>query len=189
MIKRVVIITLILLVAILVPIFWAASSAGFNVTAVLSRMPVTKMFFAPPAEEPPDIIPISPLEKENQELRSTIAQLEGKIAALEGEKTKIMQEQAELQQELADLRAYKSQREDLIINSRQLASFYKEMKPEAVARIMENMDDNTVLLVLPLLDKEQSGKILSLLDPQRAALLTQILLGTANPPSWEEQLE
>ena len=100
-----------------------------------------------------------------------------------------MLENAQSQQELIALREYKSQRENLIINTKQLASYYREMKPEAVVNIMNNMDDNTVLLILPLLETDQSGKILALMDPQRAALLTQILLGTINPPQIEEHNE
>lgn len=186
MAKKIIIITLILLIAIFVPILWAANSAGFNMNALLSKMPVTKMFIKAPAQGEVNIIPVSPVEKENQELRSKITELEGKMTALEGEKTKIMAENALSQQELATLRAYKAQRENLIVNSKQLASYYREMKPEAVVNILNNVDDNTVLLILPLLDKEQSGKILGLMDPQRAALLTQILLGTSNPPPVEQ---
>jgi len=184
MARKIIIIALIVLVASFVPFLWDVNSGGFKITAVLSKMPVTKMFIKPPVTDTGQVLPVSPVEKENQELRSKITELEGKISSLEAEKTKIMQDNALSQQELASLRAYKAERENLVVNSKQLASYYKEMKPEAVVKIMNNLDDNTVLLILPLLDKEQSGKILGLMDPQRAALLTQILLGSA-PPAAE----
>lgn len=189
MAKKIIIITLILLIAIFVPIFWAANSTGFNINAWLSKMPVTKMFIKAPVMSEVNVIPVSPIEKENQELRSKITELENKVSSLEGEKTKIMSENAQSQQELIALREYKSQRENLIINTKQLASYYREMKPQAVVNIMNNMDDNTVLLILPLLETDQSGDILALMDPRRAALLTQILLGTINPPQIEEHNE
>lgn len=186
MAKKIIIITLIILIAVFVPVFWAAKAAGFNISAFLSQMPVTRMFFKPPPQEEEPIIPVSPLEKENQELRSKVTELERKIADLEGEKTRILQEFAQYQQELVSLREYKEKSENFIVNTQQLASYYKEMKPEALAEIMDNMDDYSVLLILPLLDKEQSGKILDLMDPRRAAMLSQTLLGTVNPPALED---
>lgn len=175
MTKRILLIFIILLIIALIG---AAIASGISLQAVLSRVPGAEKFIkttAPVTSQIPVVV--SPVEEENQKLKNMIKELESRITSLESEKTGLMEQSTLNQQELIELRAYKNEREKIIVNSKQLASYYQEMKPEAVAKIMNNLDDDTVLLILPLLEKEQTAKILSLLDPQRAALITRILLG------------
>jgi flagellar motility protein MotE (MotC chaperone) len=126
----------------------------------------------------------SPLEEENQILRLQITDLENRIVAIQKEKETLLQQNDEDQQELNELRDYKENKENIFIEAQQMAAYYREMKPDAIIRVMDNLDDDTIVIILPLLDSEQVAKILSLMEPQRAALLTQMLLG--NNPVLEE---
>ena len=167
------------LVAMVIGGLWAADRAGMiDLNIALQKLPVlnkNKYVKEPaPASKSPVI---SPIELENQKLRNDLKNMEAKFAAFENEKTKLLEQIYQLQQELTELRAYKEKNENKAIQAKELAYYYKEMKPEAVLKVMENLDDDTVITILPLLNKEQAGKILGLMEPQRAARITQLLLG------------
>jgi len=166
------------LTAIVGGALWAANIIGIiNVKAMISNLSYKNILMKQPGGNEPNIPTISPIEKDNQELRAAVKTLEEKLVNLESEKTSLLKQVEEMQQEVTSLRTYKTEKENFIINTGQMAAYYSEMKPDAVVKIMNNLDDNTVMAVLPLLDKEQVAKILALMEPQRAALLTQLLLG------------
>lgn len=119
---------------------------------------------------------VSPIEKENKKLRKENKDLEYKLTTLEGEKTKLLEQVTELQTELTKLRADITEQKTAVLNAEELAAYYQEMKPEAVVKIMDNLDDEVLLTILPLLEKKQTAKIIALMDPQRAAIITQLLL-------------
>lgn len=54
-----------------------------------------------------------------------------------------------------------------------LAKIYSSMKPEAAARVMAQLDDETFVLVLQKLNQRQAAKILVFIDPTRVARLTE----------------
>lgn len=54
-----------------------------------------------------------------------------------------------------------------------LAKIYSSMKPEAAARVMAQLDDETFVMVLEKLNQRQAAKILVYIDPARVARLTQ----------------
>lgn len=146
-----------------------------NLNPVLSKIPLLSSFVIKPPEVPENLT-ISPIEEENNKLKKANKEFENNITTLEGEKTKLLEQIVELQTELTELRAYKTTKEAATINAQELASYYREIKPEAVVKIMDSLDDETILTILPLLEKEQTGKIMALMDSQRAALITQLLL-------------
>ncbi|MBZ4653167.1 MAG: MgtE intracellular region [Peptococcaceae bacterium] len=165
------------LIAIVLGGLWAADKAGLiDLRIALQKIPVLSKYAKEPAPVP-KIPVISPIEQENQKLRSDLKDFETKLTAFENEKTKLLEQIYQLQQELTELRAYKEKNENKAIHAKQLALYYSEMKPEAIVKVMENLDDDTVITILPLLNKEQTGKILALMEPQRAARITQLLLG------------
>ena len=118
----------------------------------------------------------SPLENENNQLRQLRRDLEYQITNLEHEKTKLLEQITELQTELTEIKAKLIKQETKAINIEELAAYYQEMKPEAAVRIMDNLDDDIVVTILSLLEKKHTAKIIALMDPYRAALITQLLL-------------
>jgi flagellar protein FlbB len=168
-----------LIIALLVAAVFAANAAGvIDLRSTAAEIPVLNSLIGTTAGNEEEI-PVSPIEEENKRLLKQIAELEKKITELEGEKTKALEQVALSQQELTELRAYKTEKENIVISATEIAAYYKEMKPEAVVKIMNTLDDDTVITILPLLEKDQSGDILALMDPQRAALITQMLMGTS----------
>ena len=174
------------LAAALGGLLWAANLIGvISIKDVTANLSYKAIFMKQPPDAGYNIPAESPIEKENRELKAALGTMEARLVALEGEKTNLLKQIEEIQQELTALRAYKTEKENFIINSRQMASYYSEMKPEAVVEIMNDLDDSTVISILTLLEKEQTAKIFSLMEPQRAALLTQMLLGS-NAPDAEK---
>ncbi|MFY9174739.1 MAG: hypothetical protein WAO24_05265 [Peptococcia bacterium] len=176
MAKRIILIIVIVLVVIMVPLFWAARTTGFNVQALLSKLPITSMFIEAPPEAEPVIVPISPLETENKELQGQIRELQEQIGALENENNQLKSENEEIKREITDLRAEILTAANLKANAQYTTELYKDMKPADIVKILDNMDDEKALLILTELEPNQASKILALMDPQRAALLTKLLL-------------
>ena len=54
-----------------------------------------------------------------------------------------------------------------------LARVYNEMKPEAAADIMVDLDDEIAIAVLQKMDESQAAKVLAALDPGQSARLTR----------------
>ena len=54
-----------------------------------------------------------------------------------------------------------------------LARLYNEMKPEAAADIMVDLDDEIAVAVLQKMDESQAAKVLAALDPGQSARLTR----------------
>ncbi len=54
-----------------------------------------------------------------------------------------------------------------------LARVYNEMKPEAAADIMVDLDDEIAIAVLQKMDESQAAKVLAALDPAQSARLTR----------------
>ncbi len=61
-------------------------------------------------------------------------------------------------------------------NLKQLAATYEGMQPERAAQIFTKLDIETAVKTLHLMRERSSAKIMQLLDPKRAALITQQLI-------------
>lgn len=155
----------------------------FDFSPTLAKIPVVKNYIKLPQNDGENL-PQSPLEKENQEIKEQLTTQQGntkaaeeKVLALEAEKTKLLASIEQLTGEVTALKGAKESASKTTDNTKELAQYYREMKPEAAVKIMNNLDDNTIVAILPYLEKEQAAKILALMDSVRAASITQILLG------------
>lgn len=86
----------------------------------------------------------------------------------------------QLQQKSSDANSVISQLQNQVKSwkskSRQdLASAYNDMDPSAAAKIMENLDNQTIVFILSSIQKKQAGRILGQLDPARAAKIMMSL--------------
>jgi len=61
-----------------------------------------------------------------------------------------------------------------------LAKVYSSMKPQAAARVMVNLDDDTFKRVLDKLSVRQAAKVLAYVDPVRVARITQEAAASAS---------
>ncbi|MDD2400842.1 MAG: hypothetical protein PHI90_05660 [Clostridia bacterium] len=155
----------------------AAHKTGFiDLSPVLNKIPFANKIIETNKEVLDDTVVVSPIEKENIQLRKEKSELKNMVVILKGEKTKLDEQFQEMEIELTELRELKKQNEMKVSNTNELVECYKEMKAEAVAKIFESLDDDTVITMLVLLDNEQTAKILALMEPQRVALITQLLL-------------
>lgn len=62
-----------------------------------------------------------------------------------------------------------------------LARLYGEMKAEEAVLILNQLDDATVLAIFSKMEEPQVAKLLTTLDPKRAASLSQTMMKGANP--------
>ncbi len=61
----------------------------------------------------------------------------------------------------------------------QLAKLYDGMESEAVAKLMANLDDHTVVAILPRMKAKNASEVLQLLPPRRAAKLSKQMISIA----------
>ena len=166
--KTIVFVLFLILIVLGAGIFAAQQTGYLNVNNTLA--PIAG------AETLDSVDLVSPIETENNNLRKEKKDLEYQLNVLQGEKTRLLEQVTNLQTELTKLRADFLEQEIIALNVEELATYYQEMKPEAAVKIMDNLDDETIMLILPLLEKKQTAKIIALMDPLRAALITQLLL-------------
>ncbi len=107
------------------------------------------------------------------------------ISWIEQEKKKIKAEQLELAVERRELESLKRQVQSLLQRKKQveteriayLAKLFDNMKKEEVGQLMEQLDDDTIVSVLPRMKAESASRVLAMLPPKRAARITTMLLG------------
>jgi flagellar motility protein MotE (MotC chaperone) len=61
----------------------------------------------------------------------------------------------------------------------ELAKLYDGMDPRSVAKLMLNLDDETVVAILPRMKQKSAAQVLSLFSPERAARLSKKLITIA----------
>jgi flagellar motility protein MotE (MotC chaperone) len=183
------------LLALLVGGLLAAHFLGLvNIAPLVADVPYVNQWIRDPyggsdvfveAPEPtptPEPSPtVNPLEAENRELEARIAELEREkleqVTVYEQEKTEALRENTELKAQILELENYKASTEAQAASDANLAGILQGMKPDAIVQMMDNWDDNTVVRILGLLSETQVGKVLALMDPERAAVITRMLLG------------
>jgi len=111
----------------------------------------------------------------------------GQVDWLEQEKTAITKREKDIakrERELEKLHREVSLKlltlekaESTRINS--LAKLYDGMDQRAVAQLMANLDDNTIVLILPRMKTKNASAVMSLLPPQRAAKLSKQMITIA----------
>jgi flagellar motility protein MotE (MotC chaperone) len=109
------------------------------------------------------------LDKVLEEMKADTSSLIQRKAAIEQEVQGLLPQQAQAQQKKAQLRA-----EQLAL----LIKLYDTMKPVDAASIMDQMDIDLVLQILPNLRLRQQAKILSAMtDEARKVQITEMLAG------------
>ncbi len=107
------------------------------------------------------------------------------ITWIEEEKKKIKEAQLELAVDRRELESLKRQVESLLARKRQieteriayLAKLFDNMREEEVGKLMEQLDDDTIVSVLPRMKAASASRVLAMLPPKRAARITTMLLG------------
>jgi len=107
------------------------------------------------------------------------------ITWIEAEKQKIAAEQLKLAVERKQLETLKREveallsRKKVIANERiaYMAKLFDGMKQDQIGKLMAELDDATIVAVLPKMKPASASKVLAMLPPERAARITTILLG------------
>jgi flagellar motility protein MotE (MotC chaperone) len=60
-----------------------------------------------------------------------------------------------------------------------LAKLYDDMDARSVAALMANLDDNTVVLILPRMKTKNASQVLALFPPKRGAMLSKQMITIA----------
>jgi flagellar motility protein MotE (MotC chaperone) len=134
-----------------------------------------------PEPSPTPAPAVNPLEAENRQLMDKIAELQqdlqDRAAAYEQGKTDALRENTELKARILELETYRNNTEAQAESDANMAGILQGMKPDAIVQMMDSMDDSRVVRVLALLTESQVGKVLALMDPERAAVITLMLMG------------
>jgi flagellar motility protein MotE (MotC chaperone) len=116
-----------------------------------------------------------------QEAPDTLAE----ISWIELEKKKILSDKMAIAIERKQLESLRREvenllaKKDLIKGERvaYLAKLFDGMKQDEVGKLMEQLDDNTIVAVLPKMKTASASRVLAMLPATRAARITTILLG------------
>ncbi len=106
---------------------------------------------------------------------------------LEQEKTALAQKEQELNARQAELESLDKEvsRKLLVLEQAQtsrvnnLAKLYDGMDPRAVAQLMANLDNETVVAILPRMKAKNASAVLELVPPKRAAKLSKQMITIA----------
>jgi flagellar motility protein MotE (MotC chaperone) len=160
-------------------------------------LPVARAEPAPPAAvpaTPPPVVaaPVSDEEKQLlQDLRArkqsiddrekALAEREAALAAAEKRLDDRVQEMKTLQDNLQKLQDAADQKDGQ--NWKDLVTVYETMKPSSAAAILNNLDMPVLLQIFTRMQDRKAAQILSLMDTDRARLLTIELAKTRAVPA------
>jgi flagellar motility protein MotE (MotC chaperone) len=107
------------------------------------------------------------------------------VSWIESEKKKIQSEKMALAIERKQLETLRREVEGLLAKKNQvkgervayLAKLFDGMKQDEISKLMAQLDNSTIVAVLPKMKVASASKVLAMLPPERAARITTILLG------------
>ncbi len=118
------------------------------------------------------------LQQQKQELEQQILTLQEDRTTLEAQKTELSESVGSLEQQ--SLAGSEGQAEERAKRLEQLRVLYGAMRPADAAAVFDQMPDEMVLEILPLLKERQAARILNGLgnDARKATLSQKLLEGT-----------
>lgn len=119
------------------------------------------------------------LERARAMLEKRRVQFEDKERELELKEEKLAVRLAELRQLTAELRTKrKANQAERDSQLEQLANVYVSMKPNEAARLLQELDTMIALDLIKNMPEKRIGQLLSLMDPEKALVMTRMLTGT-----------
>ena len=111
----------------------------------------------------------------------------GAVDWLKEEKAKLAKREKDLERREKELQTLDKQVSKKLVTLEQaesarvteLAKLYDGMDPRSVAKLMLNLDDETVVAILPRMKQKSAAQVLSLFSPERAARLSKKLITIA----------
>jgi len=151
----------------------------FDKEKVLAKIPGIRRFFVPPK--------ITYEEIKKEELRKLKEVIELKLNELEEKKKKLAikekklkkrdKELSLLEEELQRKKQALEKREAIYENQeakwQKLVAYYNDMKPDAAAAILSEMDDQIVIEILRRMKKSQVAIVMMKMDPKRAGEISR----------------
>lgn len=158
--------------------------AVISVRKIAGNIPVVNRYISPgKVKDKKNPLENNPLYKENEllkeknkqlaaekdRLNKEIGDLQKKIEVAGQEKQALLEARNNLQAALDSLQATEDEASAADLNYEKLANYYAEMKPADAVKIMANLTDEVNIGILQKLEDEQVAKILSAMDPVKAA--------------------
>ena len=104
-----------------------------------------------------------------QEIKQEMASLEKQRREMEAEIIRVEMLRSEVENLLRQKRDIETQRIE------QLAKLYESMKGNEVALVMEGLSDSLIVQILPKMKERQAAKVLSAIQPGRAARISRMM--------------
>lgn len=118
------------------------------------------------------------LERARAMLEKRRVQFEDTERELELKEEKLAVRLAELRQLTAELRTKrKANQAERDSQLEQLANVYVSMKPNEAARLLQELDTMIALDLIKKMPEKRIGQLLSLMDPEKALVMTRMLTG------------
>jgi flagellar motility protein MotE (MotC chaperone) len=116
---------------------------------------------------------IKKLNEEIVKAKNKQAETAKQLEVLNKEKQVLLEEKDSLKSALDTLQASNQQQTAAKLSYEKLALYFAEMKPTDAVKIMNNLTDEVNIGILQKLENEQVAKILSTMDPVKAAVITE----------------
>lgn len=113
------------------------------------------------------------LEEERSALEAERKALASEWQALKRERDLLELEQQQLEAEWRTLNHVLEEEQSIA----QLAELYEQMRPEAIARMADNLDDEFLMNLLLNMEERRAAALLSALQPERAAEISRYIIG------------
>jgi len=113
------------------------------------------------------------LRRREERLRRREAEVEALAAEVEARLDELAALQARLKEQMAGLSGEKSKVRTKQI--KHLVEVYSSMKAEKAAALIDKLDEGVVVEIFALMPSENAGKVLSFVDPEKAARISQRL--------------
>lgn len=153
--------------------------AVINVNKMLSKVPIIKNVISHDkstgqnvsSKVSTSVTEKSPTEKENLNLKKQVIDLKKQVDELKKSNDSLKASKDEAVTNLQNIENTQKDKTSKASGYKQLANYYANMKPAEAVKIMNNLDDETIIGILINLENEQAGKILAAMDPKRAAII------------------
>ncbi len=132
----------------------------------------------PVSQDPNERFVLEALDSRRAELERRSGHLDDRAQELKEQERELTIKLAELRQiahKLRDERTKKGVERNAQLE--QLANVYVSMRPEEAARLLQQLDNMIALDLIKKMPEKRIGQLLSLMEPERALMMTRMLTG------------
>ncbi|SHM10601.1 Flagellar motility protein MotE, a chaperone for MotC folding [Caldanaerovirga acetigignens] len=168
-------IVLLILAIIFAGWFLISRSKSLPLSSMMTRIPFVGARLVKSSSNEQSLV--EQLEKEKSLLDAEWQKLNRQASEINKKQKELEKKEWELNEREAKLNQEKARVEQTLDDIKNIAQYYELMAPNKAATIMETLEDEVVIRIFKNMKKEAVAEILANMDPKKAAALTKKLSG------------